>query len=183
MCLIERKSLAGKLSVGNMDLNKGQRSRWQTWPLGATALAIGPLMVLSTPLAAQAETVPLTLTNGSAQATGVTASLYSLTQLASRDRHRKLCLGFGDQQPDYTFTLSEPMPQLQVAVDSSGQDTTLLLQGPLGVSCNDNAERGTRDAAIGGEDWPEGTYRVWVGSFDSSDQLNYTLRISNPSAL
>ncbi len=164
-----------------MDLNKRQRSRWQTGLLGAMALAIGPLLALSTPIAALAETVPLTLTNGWAQATGVTTSRYSLTQLASRDRHRKLCLGFGDEQPDYTFTLNEPMPHLQVAVDSNGQDTTLLVQGPLGVSCNDNAERGTRDAAISGEDWPEGTYRVWVGSFDSGNPLNYTLHISNSS--
>ncbi|PZO54468.1 MAG: hypothetical protein DCF15_11725 [Phormidesmis priestleyi] len=168
-----------------MDLKKGQKSRWQAGLLGAAAIAIGPLMVLSTPLKALAETLPLTLTTaltngGSVQVTGVTAGRYSLTQLAARDRHRKLCLGFGDEQPDYTFTLSEPMPQLQIALDSSGQDTTLLVQGPLGVSCNDNADRSTRDAAISGEDWSEGTYRVWVGSFNSGEQLDYTLRISNP---
>lgn len=168
-----------------MDLKKGQKSRWQAGLLGAAALAIGSLMALSTPLKALAETLPLTLTNaltngGSVQVTGVTAGRYSLTQLAARDRHRKLCLGFGDEQPDYTFTLNEPMSQLQVAVNSSGQDTTLLVQGPLGVTCNDNAERGTRDATIDGEDWPEGTYRVWVGAFNSGDRLDYTLSISNP---
>ncbi len=164
-----------------MNLKKGQKSRWQAGLLGAAALAIGPLMALNTPLKALAETLPLTLTNGgSVQVTGVTAGRYSLTQLAARDRHRKLCLGFGHEQPDYTFTLSEPMPQLQIAVDSSGQDTTLLVQGPSGVSCNDNADRSTRDAAISGKDWPEGTYRVWVGSFNSGDRLGYTLRVSNP---
>ncbi len=164
-----------------MDLHNGQRSRWQTWLLGTAALAIVPLVGLSMPLAALAETVQLTLTNGAAQVTGITAGRYSLTQLASRDRHRKLCLGFGNEQPDYTFSLSEPMSQLQIALDSSGQDTTLLVQGPLGVRCNDNAERGTRDAAVTEQNVPAGTYRVWVGSFNSGDRFNYTLRISNPS--
>jgi hypothetical protein len=130
--------------------------------------------------AAQADE-PITLTAGAAEVQGVTAdgdrTPQSLTQLASRDRRRKLCLGYSTTEPGHTFVLSENQPRLQVAVESEGRDTTLLIQGPRGIDCNDNARRGNRDAAITDSDWPAGTYQIWVGAFNPGDTIDYVLRI------
>ena len=123
---------------------------------------------------------PITLTAGSAVVQGTTSGSDSLTQLAARDRRRKLCLGYANAEPNYILVLTEDQPRLQVAVNSNGGDTTLLIQGPSGIDCNDNARRGDRDAAVIDSDWPAGKYKIWVGSFSQGDQLNYTLRISEP---
>jgi hypothetical protein len=122
----------------------------------------------------------MTLSAGQAQAQGTTAGSYSLNQLAARDRRRRLCLGYGDRQPSHTLVLTEAAPRLRVAVTSSG-DTTLLIQGPDGIDCNDNYQ-GNPDALVTGQNWPEGTYRIWVGAFEEGDQLNYELRVFDPRA-
>ena len=126
---------------------------------------------------------PITLTAGSAVVRGTTSGSDSLTQLAARDRQRKLCLGYANAEPNHILVLTEDQPRLQIAVDSSGGDTTLLIQGPKGIDCNDNARRGDRDAAIADSSWPAGKYQIWVGSFNQGNQLNYTLRISEPDSL
>jgi len=125
---------------------------------------------------------PITLTAGSAVVQGTTSGSNSLTQLAARDRRRKLCLGYANAEPNHILVLTEDQPRLQVAVDSKGGDTTLLIQGPKGIDCNDNARRGDRDAAVIDSDWPAGRYQIWVGSFNPSDELNYTLRVSEPDS-
>lgn len=126
---------------------------------------------------------PITLTQGSAVVQGTTTGSDSLTQLAARDRRRKLCLGYANAEPNHILVLTEDQPRLQVAVDSKGGDTTLLIQGPNGIDCNDNARRGDRDAAIVDSDWPAGSYRIWVGSFNQNDELNYTLRVFEPDSV
>ncbi|NJM96315.1 MAG: hypothetical protein HC800_03085 [Phormidesmis sp. RL_2_1] len=147
--------------------------------LGGGALAFACWLGWAWP--ASADTITITLTQGEAEVRGVTAGSYNLTQLAARDRQRKVCLGYGSEQPDYSFVLTEARSRLRIAIDSNEEDTTLLVQGPRGIDCNDNARRGDRDAAIGGQDWPEGEYRVWVGSFNPGDRLDYILRIFEPT--
>ena len=121
------------------------------------------------------------LQNGMAVVRGVTAGNRSLAEMAGRDRRRKVCLGYAANEPDHRLTLTQPQPRLRIAVDSEGQDTTLLVLGPRGIDCNDNARRGHRDAAITAQDWPAGEYQIWVGSFELGDRINYQLRISNPN--
>lgn len=144
------------------------------------SLSVMPITawMLAGPAIAQDNSEPITLTDGAAQVQGVSAADYSLTLLAGRDRRRRLCLGYGATQPSHTLVLSEPYPRLQIAVDSGGGDTTLLVQGPNGIDCNDNPGRNQRDAVVTDTDWPEGTYRIWVGSFNEGDRLNYTLEVS-----
>lgn len=163
-----------------------QRIPWTSWrsrplrrliSLSVIPIAAGMFVL---PAIAQDSAEPITLSGGTAQVQGVTAGDYSLTSLAGRDRRRRLCLGYGSADPNHTLVLSKPARRLQVAVESGG-DTTLLIQGPQGIDCNDNPGRNQLDAAIGYADWPEGTYRIWVGSFSRSDRLNYTLRISEPA--
>lgn len=157
---------------------------WRSLPLRSlVSLSLIPIVAgLSVlPAIAQDNAESITLSGGTAQVRGVTAGDYSLTSLAGRDRRRRLCLGYGSADPNHTLVLSKPARRLQVAVESGG-DTTLLIQGPQGIDCNDNPGRNQLDAAIDYADWPEGTYRIWVGSFSRSDRLNYTLRISEPTS-
>ena len=118
-----------------------------------------------------------TLSQQGLQFEGTTGSEYNLMRLARRDRRRRLCLGYGNEKPDHVLVLSNEANRLSVSVMSDG-DTTLLIDGPRGVDCNDNARRNSRDAAVQDETWPAGTYRVWVGSFQRGDRLDYKLLVS-----
>lgn len=141
------------------------------------------LLTLALPRPAIAETTPLSLSAGETEVQGVTGGSLSFLQLAARDRHRKLCLGYGHRDPDYVLELTAAYPQLSVAIDSSGEDTTLLIQGPRGIDCNDNYRRDDRDAAVTDENWPAGTYRIWVGAFNQGEQLDYVLRVFDSASL
>jgi hypothetical protein len=159
----------------------------QAW---LTAFSLALAMGLTMPVSAQTPEssdnvsdsvrVNLTLTNGTAEASGTTEGTQNFTQMAARDRRRKLCLGYGSDQPNYVLTLTEPQPRLRIAVDSGGSDTTLLVQGPQGIDCNDNFRRDRRDAAITDSDWPAGTYNIWVGAFSAGDRIDYDLKIGPP---
>ncbi len=157
-------------------------SQWSGDTLSAAAIAVVTLLALTLPRPVLAGT-PLTLTAGETEARGTTGGSFSFLQLAARDRHRKLCLGYGSSDPDYVLELTAAYPHLRIAVDSNGGDTTLLIQGPRGIDCNDNYRREHRDAAVTDEDWPAGTYRIWVGAFNEGEQLDYVLRVFDPESL
>ena len=158
-------------------------ARLSTRMLGVV-LGVGLCTVpqLATSQVAMAEGESIVFTGAAAQAQGTTAGQYQLTQLAARDRHRKLCLGYGSRQPDHTLELSEAQARLRVAVNSDGGDTTLLIQGPWGIDCNDNRGRNQRDAAITDTNWPAGTYLIWVGGYNRGDRIDYQLNVSEPPA-
>ena len=147
--------------------------------LGYAIALLASLLPMATGASAQ-ERSPINLIDEAIEVEGTTAGSDSFTQLASRDRRRKICLGFGDTQPDHTLILPREQPRLRISVDSEGQDTTLLIQGPRGIDCNDNYRRAHRDAGITDRNWPAGTYQIWVGSFNRGDRINYTLRIGPP---
>lgn len=113
------------------------------------------------------------------QVGGQTVGSYGLANIASRDSSGEFCLGYADRSPDHVLTLEQDFTQLTIAVDSGGADTTLLIQGPNDgtVRCNDNASRQNRDAHI--EDtFSQGTYQLWVGSFDQDGRHRYDLKVS-----
>ncbi|MGB3766093.1 MAG: hypothetical protein WA947_06000 [Phormidesmis sp.] len=118
-----------------------------------------------------------TLTAQGVQFEGTTGGDYNLMRLAGRDRRRRLCLGYGDEAPDHVLVLPEAVERLSVSVMSDG-DTTLLIDGPKGIDCDDNARRGSRDAAVKDANWPAGTYRIWVGAFERGDRIDYKLSVS-----
>ncbi len=76
----------------------------------------------------------LSLSKGFKSAVGVpsgqTGGSFSLPSLANRDRNNNLCLGFAEQKPDYIMDLKDDFDHLKIQVDSSGKDTTLMIQGP-----------------------------------------------------
>lgn len=126
-----------------------------------------------------ANTIALAPGFTSTQTTGETVGSYGLSNIASRDSSGEFCLGYADRSPDYVLTLEEDFAALTIAVNSSGADTTLLIQGPNSgtVRCNDNASRRSRDAQI--EDtFTKGTYQVWIGSFEQEGRHRYSLTIS-----
>jgi hypothetical protein len=83
------------------------------------------------------------------------------------------CLGYISNTPDHILTLDSFFDYLSVTVESD-KDTTLIVQGPGGIWCNDDSTG--RNPAITGQ-WLEGTYQIWVGSYSPREQAVYTLRI------
>jgi len=84
------------------------------------------------------------------------------------------CIGFVDTLPDHKITLTSSFKFLNLKVLSSG-DTVLLIKGPGGSWCNDDTN--SRNPAIGGE-WLQGTYEVWVGSYEVNSSYPYLLEVS-----
>jgi hypothetical protein len=84
------------------------------------------------------------------------------------------CIGFIDATPDHKITLTKAFRYLKLQVKSSG-DTILLVRGPGGSWCSDDVS--DRNPEIAG-DWLEGTYEVWVGSYEKNASFPYLLQIT-----
>ncbi len=106
---------------------------------------------------------------------GHTGGNFSLDQIAVRDSQGQRCMGFGSQTPDHMMTLREDFGPLSLTVNSGGNDTTLVVQGPNNwLLCGDDSGQG-KDAMVQAEAWPAGTYRVWIGSFQPGERWRYRL--------
>ena len=84
------------------------------------------------------------------------------------------CVGFMDEAPDHTLVLTSFFNYLSLVVESP-QDTTLVISGPGGTWCNDDFQG--KNPGIAGQ-WQAGTYRVWVGSYDTNNYNPYLIRLS-----
>jgi hypothetical protein len=147
-------------------------------------LSAGMLLGLASlqPALAQAvnfETLVVSQTQTRASANGFTAGFFAMSNITSRDRHGNVCVGFADTNPDHILTLEEDFSALTVAVNSGGNDTTLLIQGPSDntVRCGEDTSRTNPDALIADEDWTAGTYRIWVGAHHQGQRYNYTISV------
>lgn len=141
------------------------------------SLVVGTLSIL--PASAQTAnfgTIEVASGFGSARAEGYTQGSFSLSSIANRDRAGNLCIGFADSTPDHILVLERDLPRLSLQVRSEG-DTTLLVQGNGTIRCGDDLSRSEADAVIQDTDWKAGEYRVWVGSFESSVRIDYTLTV------
>jgi len=149
-------------------------------PLAAlSGLAV---MVSIAPAVAQtANAEPITLSAyppAAASVTGRIVGSYSLSNIANSDQMGNLCAGFADTNPDHILTLESDFPNLTVTVDS-GADTTLLIQGPddNSIYCGQDISRSNLDAQISGDNWRAGTYRIWVGSHNQGQRVDYSLSV------
>lgn len=153
----------------------------------AIARAIGggclvALLNIVPALAQEANFSSVTLAPGFAPAQGAlrgrTVGQSSLPAIvANRDRAGNLCLGYAASTPDHVLTLQGSFARLNLQVDSGGNDTTLVIQGPGNVvRCGSDTGR-SRDASLQDTDWAAGTYRVWVGSAELGARFNYTLTV------
>jgi hypothetical protein len=81
------------------------------------------------------------------------------------------CAGYITRRPDFSVTLTERIEQLVVRARSR-RDVTLVIEGPDGVRCNDDA-MGLNPAIVG--DFAAGTYEIWVGTFEPEQNPRFTL--------
>ena len=63
---------------------------------------------------------------------------------------------------------------LKVEVASQA-DTTIIIQGPGGVWCNDDTDN--VNPIIEGQ-WQPGIYRVWIGSYQADSNNDYQIKIT-----
>ncbi len=110
---------------------------------------------------------------------GRTVGSYSLSNIASSDGSGNLCAGFADTNPDHILTLESDFPSLTVTVNS-GQDTTILMQGPNdnSVYCGQDISRANLDAQIVSNNLQAGTYRIWVGAHNQGQRFSYSLTVA-----
>ncbi len=130
------------------------------------------LTVLGATAAIAQTVITLAPERPTARVDGFVRANFSLTAKASRDRAGNVCLGYGSEAsvPDHRLVLQQDRTQLDISVQSqSGQNTTLLIEGPQpGVfRCG--------DSRISDMNWPTGTYSIWVGVEQPGSQTAYSL--------
>ncbi|TVQ06381.1 MAG: hypothetical protein EA368_17090 [Leptolyngbya sp. DLM2.Bin27] len=144
----------------------------------ATGLVVGAAAVGSA-IAQPANLGSFTLSEDSpsARVGGVTTGISALSSIAGRDRNGAICTGFADTTPDYVMVLQQDFTSLAFQVDSGGNDTSLLIQGPDDntIRCGEDTNRRNPDARVQDQDWPAGTYLIWVGSHHQGQRYSYSL--------
>lgn len=85
------------------------------------------------------------------------------------------CTGWISATPNHVITLEGPFERLTFAVDAPS-DTTLVVLGPNGTRCNDDATDDSHNPMISGA-WVAGEYRVYVGSYEEGQRIRYALTL------
>lgn len=101
-------------------------------------------------------------------------SLAALEVVRTEQTATGYCDGFVNQQPNHTLTLKKYFDFLKIEVDSSA-DTTIVVQGPGGIWCNDDTNY--TNPAIEGQ-WQPGVYKIWIGSYEENVVNDYRIKIS-----
>lgn len=143
--------------------------------LSSFALLVGVSPVLAQ--TANSESIALsTYPPATATVTGNIVGSFSLANIAGSDQNGNLCAGFADANPDHILTLENDFPSLTITVDS-GEDTTLLVQGPddNSIRCGQDISRSNLDAQVSDANWQAGTYRIWVGAHNQGQRFSYSL--------
>lgn len=119
--------------------------------------------------------------NPTATVSGFTNGIVALSNLTAtgRDRKGNICVGFADTSPDHIMVLQQDFDSLTLQVNSGGNDTTLLVQGPDNdtVRCGEDIDRRNPDARVQDQAWAAGTYRIYVGSHNHGQRYNYSLTV------
>ncbi len=84
------------------------------------------------------------------------------------------CDGYVRSQPNHFLKLETFGEFMRLEVESPA-DTTIIIKGPDGVWCNDDA--GSVNPMIEGQ-WQQGLYRVWVGSYRANTNNDYRIKIT-----
>ncbi|MGG6297620.1 hypothetical protein ACQ4M4_24765 [Leptolyngbya sp. AN02str] len=165
------------------------QQHWHYGMMGAIALVVGSAVALL-PSRIQAQITrsstifeSVTLSNNfrpnPTTLHGISGGPVSASQLAQRSTTPTgPCLGFVDRLPDHQLELTQPFDFLSVRVQSP-EDTTLIIQGPGGVWCNDSYLDFNPGIAGG---WLPGVYQIWVGSTRANRYHPYIIRLSQTGA-
>ena len=84
------------------------------------------------------------------------------------------CNGFVENRPNHILVLKNFFEFLKIEVDSS-TDTTIIIEGPGGVWCNDDSDNA--NPAIEGQ-WQPGRYKIWIGSYQEDIDYGYQIKIT-----
>ena len=157
------KNYSGYLAMGSPF-----RPYW-SWLLTGLLSCLSGLPALAQATNFEGLTLSANFLPSDARVRGSTAGFFSLSNIIPRDREGNLCLGFADSTPDHILVLQQDFPSLTLQVDSGGNDTTLLIQGPTDntIRCGSMTDRRNPDARIEDINWSAGAYRIWVGGFQS----------------
>ena len=88
------------------------------------------------------------------------------------------CNGFVNKKPNHTLILSNFFDFLKIEVNSNS-DTSLIIEGPGGVWCNDDFHG--INPLIEGQ-WQPGNYKIWVGSYQKNNDWDYQMKITSKSS-
>lgn len=99
------------------------------------------------------------------------------TIVNTRQTPTGLCLGHISSDPHEEMMLANYFSNLEVSVNSK-RDTTLIIEGPGGIWCNDDTY--AHNPAIVGE-WLPGNYRIWIGAYQLEEIPRYELLIHDLS--
>lgn len=100
----------------------------------------------------------------------------SITSGGARDASQEGCVGFIADLHDFRLDWSGGSGRIRLFFNSDG-DTTLLVIGPNGERfCNDDTTGLNPMVEIGNP--PQGSYRIWVGSFAQGEYLSGMLSIT-----
>ncbi len=113
----------------------------------------------------------------SGMAAGNTGGSYSLPSIVNRDRDNNACLGYGDETPDHILVLEKDFPTLSIKVNTGGQDSTLVIQGPDNLTLCGDDTGSSKDASVTATNLKAGEYKVWVGGMTPNQNWAYTLSV------
>jgi hypothetical protein len=106
---------------------------------------------------------------------GISGGSVTAQQVAGRgETPNGPCVGFVDDKPDHTLVLTDDFEYLKLQLQSPG-DTTIVVKGTSGTWCNDDFSG--KNAGIAGQ-WLKGTYGIWVGSYNRTQYIPYSLQIT-----
>ncbi|MDJ0679037.1 MAG: hypothetical protein QNJ18_04155 [Xenococcaceae cyanobacterium MO_167.B52] len=106
---------------------------------------------------------------------GMSGGKFKATELAKTEETATgYCDGYVNLQPNHILVLENFFEFLKIEVESNN-DTTILVQGPGGVWCNDDSYN--TNPVIQGE-WQQGSYRIWIGSYQKNSSNNYQIKIT-----
>lgn len=91
------------------------------------------------------------------------------------------CQGYISGTPDHLLQLQTSFNMLRIMA-ASQRDTTLVVQTPQGsYLCNDDSDG--HHPMVQAANLAQGTYRIWVGSYQAQDGAPYQLGLSELSAV
>jgi hypothetical protein len=163
-------------------IGKFMRFNWNFSTLGAIAIALIAQPSLAQPLLLEPHNSDNVLehTNNDGRVGNLSPSAIYTGNKDDLSTPTGQCVGKYHQDSDYTLSVfgskKAKVRNLRLEVESD-RDTTLMVNGPGGLWCNDDDE-GDPDPMIYGE-WLPGSYRIWVGSYQPGQRLDYTIRVTD----
>lgn len=172
MALNTRRQFLG-IDLG-MDLRVGLAIALSTLP---TALCIPVSKQAIAQQSSNFGVVSLSSSSPSSSVRGHTQGSVPLSSMVLHDQAGNTCVGYGESEPDHVLQVTDNIGAIALRVDSNGGDTTLLVRSNDGRAwCGDDF-RGAPDARVRIGNLTQGSYQVWVGSFDPGVRYQYTLHI------